>query len=201
MDEGYVKFFDDRTEAEIPDSDMLQTLNNARALLVECGLIGCDPAGVGFGNLSMRHKDNQFIVSASATGSLPQLLPHHFSLVESIDTERNSIRSRGKFAASSESMTHGAVYAACAAAQCVIHVHDRALFAWLMRDGGVATSKEAAYGTPAMASAVTMLIQEHPALPMIFAMAGHAEGVIAYGESIESTLELVLRLHTGTLTT
>jgi hypothetical protein len=88
-------------------------------------------------------------------------------------------------------MTHGAIYAANPAVQCVIHVHSRRLFDWLLQNHGPTTAADIAYGTPAMARAVAALVAEQPTLPVLFAMAGHQDGVVAYGTDIVSTFTLV----------
>jgi hypothetical protein len=48
-----------------------------------------------------------------------------------------------------------------------------------------------AYGTPAMARAVGALVAQQPQLPVLFAMAGHQDGVVAYGCDIASAYALV----------
>jgi hypothetical protein len=50
----YVKFTNDRAGAEIARFDSLAELNAYRRKLLEQRLIGVDPNGVGFGNLSVR---------------------------------------------------------------------------------------------------------------------------------------------------
>jgi ribulose-5-phosphate 4-epimerase/fuculose-1-phosphate aldolase len=131
------------------------------------------------------------VISASATGADRILRPAQYSLVESFSLESNSVQSVGSLPASSESMTHGAIYAARAAVQCVIHVHSRALFDWLLHKGWPATPASVPYGTPAMADAVTQLMAQQTRLPVLFAMAGHQDGVVAYGSDIASVFKLV----------
>jgi ribulose-5-phosphate 4-epimerase/fuculose-1-phosphate aldolase len=88
-------------------------------------------------------------------------------------------------------MTHGAIYAASTAVQCVIHVHSQALFNWLLQHDWPSTPAHVPYGTPAMADSVTQLVEQQAQLPVLFAMAGHQDGVVAYGEDIASTFSLV----------
>jgi ribulose-5-phosphate 4-epimerase/fuculose-1-phosphate aldolase len=88
-------------------------------------------------------------------------------------------------------MTHGAIYAADSAVRCVIHVHSRALFDWLLQEHWPSTPARVPYGTPVMADAVTHLVAQQTQLPVLFAMAGHQDGVVAYGSDIASVFNLV----------
>jgi hypothetical protein len=191
LDEGTIKFSSQRRDGEVPRSAALEELNRTRTALFDLGLIGVLPDGIGFGNLSLRSAGLQFVITASATGADRELRHDQYSLVESFSIEANSVHSIGRLPASSESMTHGAIYAANAAVNCIIHVHSRSLFDWLLHHHGLATAADIAYGTPAMARAVAALVARQPALPVLFAMAGHQDGVVAYGADIASVYALV----------
>jgi ribulose-5-phosphate 4-epimerase/fuculose-1-phosphate aldolase len=200
LDEGYIKFNSQRRDGVFDWSGTLDELNRTRTTLFDLGLIGVLPDGIGYGNLSMRTSDLQFVVTASATGADRVLQRSQYSLVESFSIEANSVHSIGDLPASSESMTHGAIYAANAAARCVIHVHSRALFDWLLENSWPATPANVPYGTPAMAHAVAQLVAQQTQLPVLFAMAGHQDGVVAYGSDIASVFQL-LRDTFGRITT
>jgi ribulose-5-phosphate 4-epimerase/fuculose-1-phosphate aldolase len=191
LDEGYIKFNSQRRNGSVTWSDTLDALNRSRTALFDLGLIGVLPDGVGYGNLSVRSDGLQFVITASATGAERVLRPQHYSLIESFSVATNSVHSIGNLSASSESMTHGAIYATCAAVQCVIHVHCRALFDWLLHARWPSTPADVPYGTPAMADAVTQLVAQQTQLPVLFAMAGHQDGVVAYGSDIASVFALV----------
>ena len=191
MDDGVIKYSSERVAGLVSVSAALQQLNAARSKLFELGLIGAYPNGIGYGNLSLRQAGTQFVISASATGAAPTLGQDQFCLVEAFSIERNFVRSRGALPASSESMTHGAIYLANPVVQCVIHVHSRPLFDALLAQGAAHTGADIAYGTPAMAQAVMRLVQTQPVLPVLFVMAGHAEGVVAYGADVASVTALL----------
>ena len=191
MDEGVIKYRSERVDGSVPASKALSQLNAARTRLFELGLIGAYPNGIGYGNLSVREDGTQFVVSASATGAAHTLGDDQYCLVEAFSIERNWVRSRGALPASSESMTHGAIYLANPAVQCVIHVHSRPLFDALLAQGAARTSADIAYGTPTMAQAVMRLVQAQPLLPVLFVMAGHDEGVVAYGADVASVTALL----------
>lgn len=191
VDEGTIKFSSQRRDGAVPASAALEELNQCRTALFELGLIGVLPDGIGYGNLSVRNAGLQFVISASATGAHRVLRMDQYSLVEAFSIEANRVQSVGRLPASSESMTHGAIYAADPAVRCVIHVHSRVLFDGLLQPHGAATAADVPYGTPAMARAVAALVTAQAQLPALFAMAGHQDGVVAYGSNIASTYALV----------
>lgn len=192
MDDGVIKYSSERVDGSVPASKALSQLNAARTRLFELDLIGAYPNGIGYGNLSVRDDGTQFVISASATGAARTLDDDQYCLVEAFSIERNWVRSRGALPASSESMTHGAIYLANPAVQCVIHVHSRVLFDGLLALGALHTAADIAYGTPAMAHAVMQLVQDQSGLPVLFVMAGHDEGVVAYGADVASVTALLV---------
>src|ERR1035437_6091728 len=128
QDDGVIKYQSIRKDGVVCLTDQLERLNHARTVLFDLGLIGVYPNGIGYGNLSVRTTNNQFLITGSATGATRQLCADQYCLVESFSMAHNSVISCGALDASSESMTHGAIYAAAAEVQCVIHVHSRQLF-------------------------------------------------------------------------
>ena len=195
QDEGSIKYTSVRRDGEAPRSARLEALNRARTVLHDLGLIGVYPNGVGYGNLSIRESGDQFTITASATGADRCLRHDQYSLVESFSVEDNRVASRGPQDASSESMTHGAIYRANPSVTCVMHVHNRAMFERLLWSGGLHTAADIAYGTPAMARAVASLVRAHGQLPVLFVMAGHDEGIVAYGSDVESVLAHLIQTY------
>ncbi len=172
-------------------------LDAARTALHDAGLIGIYPSGIGYGNISLRLAGKLFLISGSGTGSSRLLGKQGYSLVRAFDPLKNTVASFGPVQASSESMTHGAVYDAANKAHCVIHIHSLFLFTSLLAKGFPRTPESIAYGTPALSREVTLLIAEKLSPSEgVFVTAGHNEGVFAYGESIASTLNLILSLNT-----
>lgn len=186
-DEGYVKFRSQRMPGDLPWTPELDELNRVRDDLVKRGLIGMYPDGIGFGNLSLREEGIAFRITGTATGSLRSLQPRHWCRVEWFSAAENRVVTTGTIDASSESMTHGAIYRADPAARCVIHVHSRAMFDALLARNHPHTDAAVPYGTPAMADAITALVRATRVAPALFVTAGHDEGVIAYGPDIAST--------------
>ena len=180
-DEGYIKFSFAHEAAPAPTHPRLHDLMRIRDDLHEWELIGVLPDGIGYGNISARIADsNRFIITASGTGLKFPIEAVHFCEVVSFDIDQNRVACRGPLPASSESMSHGAIYAARADANAVIHIHDRVMFRMLLQEGAPQTPADAAFGTPEIARAVGRLAATLPPVAVLV-MAGHEEGLIAYG--------------------
>src|SRR4051812_30949700 len=137
-------------------------------------MIGVEPNGIGFGNVSIRaERANQFYITGSGTGGLERLSPEHYSLVVDYDFARNWLRCNGRVVASSESLTHAAIYEADRDIAAVFHVHSAVL--WKRWRGVLPTTNaDVEYGTPAMAAEVRRLFAESDVRQkQIFVMAGH----------------------------
>lgn len=188
-DEGYIKFRCLHTPGPAPECAGLDALIRIRNRLHGLGLIGVLPDGIGFGNISLRAGDG-FVISASATGHIALATAGHFSLVERCDIGSNTVWCRGPLAASSESMTHWAVYQAAPLISSVIHVHDQRMWRGMLDRGDPCTEPEAAFGTPELARSVMRLARGRSSL--ILAMPGHEDGVMTGGETTDAALELLL---------
>ena len=182
--EGVVKFRVEHTNAPLPSNPVLADLICLRDALHERGLVGVNIQDVGYGNVSIRHNGNRFIISGTNTGRVPQLPQNGYCLVEDCDLLVNCVRSQGPVAASSESLTHYAVYAANPKIGCVIHVHSRALFETLLHGDAPSTPVDVPYGTPAMAESVRLIAAAMPS--GVIVMAGHDEGLLAFGKDCQT---------------
>jgi methylthioribose-1-phosphate isomerase len=194
--EGYVKYTTIHTKAPVIEAPNWAELNNARTQLFNLGLLGVNPQGVGFGNVSIRFKGGEFLISGTATGAAPELTPEEYCLVNSFDLTQNHIVSMGPVQASSEAMTHGAVYRSCSGANCVFHIHSGLIFNGMIRDKYPATAKNAAYGTPEIALAISQCVQELGTDEGAVVLTGHAEGIIVWGPTVERALKIIQSLNT-----
>jgi ribulose-5-phosphate 4-epimerase/fuculose-1-phosphate aldolase len=88
-------------------------------------------------------------------------------------------------------MTHCAIYQANPLVQCVLHIHSRKLWHRLLDEGYESTPVEISYGTPEMALSLTNLVKANLKSSNLVVMAGHEEGVIAYGEDILSAFDQI----------
>jgi len=194
MDEGYIKFKALHSGEQFAFAKRdYDALNHARDLLYQERLIGMYPNGIGFGNISMRMGANrQFIISGSATGGIAHLDPCHYALVEEADCLHNTVKYKGSTPASSESMSHAAIYDALESVCYVVHVHHRGI--WKAQKGLLPTIPEhIPYGSPEMAQAISELVKTTAKPSGIFITAGHEEGVFAFGQDLTEVLELLLK--------
>lgn len=190
---GVVKFACEHVARELEDFDQLDELNAFREKLRARGWMGVDENGIGFGNISLRAgATNEFYITASGTGGLPQLGPEHIAKVTAVDVARNWLRCEGALA-SSESLTHAAVYAANAQAQAVIHGHAAELWRRLMHVVPT-TLSQVDYGSPELAAEVSRLFATTD-LPneKIFVMAGHENGLISFGADLAEAFAALQR--------
>ena len=191
--EGYIKF-DLQWEKKSVDfpENILSELNLFRTELFDIGLIGMYPDGIGFGNISTRIANtDQFIISGSATGQLRTLTKEHFSLVTAFDIEKNTVICEGQIAASSESMSHAALYKSNHNINAVVHVHHNKL--WSNHLNKLPTTpKNAEYGTPEIANEIKKLA--HVSVGIII-MGGHEEGIVSFGTNLEEAANRIIKLH------
>lgn len=192
-DEGYIKFNAQWERTPPLPIASLTELQRWRRKLYGLSLIGAYEDGIGFGNISQRYGDaDQFIISGSKTGNFAELTSMHYSLVTAVDIERNTLHCRGPVVASSESMSHVAVYSECPWVNGVIHVHDLEMWERLLHQVPT-TARGATYGSPEMAYSIVRLLRETD-LPerKIFVMEGHREGIFTFGRDLEEAGRILL---------
>ena len=198
--EGVIKFILDFRQAEPPPWNHCAALESWRALLIQLGLIGQDPArygGLAYGNVSIRYDHDKFLISGTQTGALARLSPEQYCIVDHYDPSSNRITAHGPIAPSSEALTHGAAYQASRAIQSVLHVHCPRLWENAEQLGFPLTDPAVAYGTVPMAEEVQRLLKVDP--HRVVAMGGHQDGLIATGDSPESAALLLLRAWTRSI--
>ena len=194
--EGYIKFnchWNQRTVNFPPKA--IEQLNHWRSKLYQQQLIGIYPDGIGFGNISIRlNKENQFIVTGSATGQLPETGIEHYAQVDSFQIDTNEVWCTGLVKASSESLSHAIVYRTLPEVNAVVHVHD--LKQWEKWKNVLPTTDETtAYGTPEMAMEISRLLTIPDNREKgILIMGGHREGILAFGKSLEEACGILLSL-------
>lgn len=192
-DEGYIKFELQWEQGPPPNTALIKELNQARTLLHQQGLIGIYPDGIGFGNVSVKHPytdEGLCIISGTATGGISTLEATHYTTVIEADTEQNFCRCCGPVKASSETLTHMAVYNASEEIGAVLHIHDLGHWERLCEEIPC-TPAQVPYGTPEMAIATQALFQyEGLASRKIFAMKGHEEGIVAFGKTVAEAVEV-----------
>ena len=195
IDEGTTKYKCDWRGTPALPARVIHDLNEWRNRLYDAGLVGyCAKHDVGFGNLSIRVDDEQFIISGTQTGGIPRTNEIHYSLVTACDIDNNHVTCEGPVQASSEALTHAAIYALDAMICAVVHVHSFTLWKTLIHRIPT-TAEDARYGTPEMAREFLRLYRETN-LPEtgIAAMAGHEAGIITFDHTMELAAQRILGL-------
>ena len=194
--EGTIKFDCHLSNEKIViPSELFIMLNYWRdELWLKC-LIGGYPDGTGYGNISVRvPQSDQFYISGTSTGGIPELDQIHYSLVERCDPHQNSLWCRGLIKASAESMSHAAIYSASKEVGAVVHIHDRKLWEKYL-DILPSTDKKAEYGTPEMSHEIGRIMTYPQTLDKkILVMGGHEEGIISFGKTVEEAALIILAL-------
>jgi len=190
----YIKFTCEHAATDLSPFDGLAELNAYRRKLLQLRLIGADANGIGFGNLSIRDgTTNNFYITGSATGGIAELTLANCARVVAYDFERNWLRCAGAAIASSESLTHAAVYKSDARTGAVIHCHDSKLWTALLNQAPT-SSKAVEYGTPEMAYEVLRLFNLTDVKSRkILVMAGHEGGIVAFGRDLEEAFAVLMR--------
>jgi len=207
FDEGYVKF--NYTwkkgsprfgEAGKPlNAKLIQELNKVRTELYKLKLIGAYANGVGYGNISLRYKKG-FIISGTETGNFKNLANRHYTFVSNWNFDKNHLTCTGPIVASSESLTHAAVYKADKTAQAVIHIHSPKM--WQKLVNKIPTTRaNVPYGTVAMTKEIKRLFKENKqrekpakgwsASGGILIMGGHKPGLLAFGKNLNEAEKMI----------
>jgi len=185
--EGYIKFIINWTKSGpvIPDEELVK-LTTWREILYNLGMVGADEEGIGFGNISIRKAGSRhFYITGSATGTLQNLNKEHYCLVTGFNLDENTLACTGPIKASSESMSHAAIYSEFPGAGAVIHIHHY-LFWKNLLNRVPTTQKSVEYGTPEMAREIIRLLREPGTLEgRIIVMGGHKDGIIVYGKDLD----------------
>ncbi|WP_019509151.1 class II aldolase/adducin family protein [Pleurocapsa sp. PCC 7319] len=186
IDEGYIKYQCHwHQQPAITDGDIVE-LNHWRTKLYQLGLIGEYDNGIGFGNISIRiPQSQQFIISGTQTGGIPELTVQHYTKVTDFDWQKNYVTCEGLIRASSETLTHAAIYVAEPQVNAVVHVHHANLWHKLL-ERVPTTNPDCAYGTPEMAAEIIRLCQQQETQQQkIIVMSGHEEGILTFGNSLD----------------
>lgn len=192
MDEGYIKFNCKWIKDRQISIDKLSEINKLRDRLYRLGLIGAYDNGIGFGNISIRSGKNDFIITGSATGNFHELNENHYVLVTEYDLMKNSLICKGPIKASSESLSHAAIYECSSDINAVIHIHNIAMWEKLI-DKVPTTNRDVLFGTPEMANEIKRLfVESNVKDKKILVMGGHKEGIICFGKTLKEAEDILL---------
>jgi len=202
--EGVIKFRADHHYAPLPlglHGRSVAAIDAWRTLLAQLGTVGADPrryGGLGFGNLSVRtgpaSEGDPFLITGTQTGKLEHVGIRDCCLVLRHDVLANRVESTGDILPSSESMSHAALYAVDPNIGAIVHGHVPVLWRRARELRLLSTPPDAEYGTVAMAEAMERLVRADRGhrLPLIV-MTGHEDGVVAYGEDLDTAALTLIR--------
>ena len=192
--DGVVKFncYWNQSGPVISD-EQYELINYWREILYNMDLIGAYENGVGFGNISMRIKGgNQFVISGSATGDMSELEPGHYVKVISFNINDNAVQCSGPLKASSESLSHAAIYSADPGVNAIIHVHDIELWNTLIHKVPT-TNPSMDYGTTGLAKDILRLFNESDVYEKrIIIMAGDRAGILTFGNDMDEAVNVLM---------
>ena len=193
MIDGVIKYEINHTHKEAPEFKEYKSLESLRLRLFTLGLIGVQD-GIGYGNISIRDKQNSFFITATQTGELKELTPEFYTHINSYDFSKFSVNSEGKHRPSSEALSHAMIYEIDSSINAVIHIHSKALWEFMISNNSLYTKAE--YGTIEMVQEIASLYRDkNPFDDSVFVMRGHEDGVIAFGKSVkEAELKLYSKI-------
>jgi L-ribulose-5-phosphate 4-epimerase len=193
IDEGYIKYQCHWNKINAIAEEDIEELNQWRTRLYQLGLIGEYDNGIGFGNLSVRLSPSQdLIISGTQTGGIAELTTQHYTKVTDFDWHKNYVICEGLIKASSETLTHAAIYVAQPTVNAVVHVHNAKLWRELLNQVPT-TNPNCAYGTPEMAEEIIKLCQQPETQQQkIIVMSGHEEGILTFGKNLNEAGNILL---------
>lgn len=194
LDEGYIKYASDWTPGPAAATVAIEELEAWRHPLYAANLIGqYEELGIGFGNVSIRGSvPGQFIISGTQTGHIEHTDGNHYAVVTDFDIAGNRVSSMGPVEASSESLTHAAIYELDTNINAVVHVHSPEIWKRLLSNAPT-TATDVAYGTPEMAREFIRLYNETEFPEVgVAVMAGHEEGIVSIATSLREAATRVL---------
>jgi L-ribulose-5-phosphate 4-epimerase len=182
--EGYIKYHCELVLSEPENFSQFSELNELRTILWHKKLIGMSE-GVGFGNLSVRiNSSQQFFITGSATGKIEDLQLKHYAKVIAYDFATNSLKCTGEIKASSEALTHAAIYETDPDCNVVVHIHSSDLWLkWLHQFP--TTPAACTFGTQELAYAIEELfLTSDLKRQKIIVLGGHRDGLVLFDNTI-----------------
>ena len=187
--EGVIKFNAKQISSNSISNNEFEKIAPWRDKCVHKSYIGVADDGIGYGNISFRSgNNNEFIISASATGNIKISKAEDYSKIMAFDIKNNTLECIGGKLASSESLSHAAIYNCNPEIKTVLHIHNIDL--WNKYKNILpTTSKQIEYGTQDMANAIAKLTLSIGKNQGIIVMGGHIEGLLSFGETLEGCIK------------
>ena len=207
MEEGIIKFDQELRKVSSVSAIDIKDLTLWRSLFFETGLIGKDGGkygGSAFGNLSKRIppfqaplRKRKFIITGTQTSAIEDVKPEHYIKVLEYYPERNLVVVEGLINASSESLTHGALYDLDNTIKYVFHTHSPEIWNNARGLGIPVADKKAVHGSVELIEELERLFREEELRNIgIFTCAGSRDGVFSFGKTAkEAGLIMMGNLH------
>lgn len=195
IDDGIIKY--DRSNFSLCEyllEEEFQELEYWRKKLYKMNLIGEYPeVQIGFGNMSVvkdysnfyQSTHPQFVITGTQTGKYSDLGGTHYTRVLDYQIDELKIKMMGAIEASSEALTHAAIYSANPRIKAVFHIHSNEIWKKMLQDKTDFTRHDIPYGTVEMAHATQECIKGKDS--GYFCMHGHEDGIVIFGRSLEET--------------
>jgi hypothetical protein len=199
LTDNYIKYQCILNSKQIEKFPEFEEINQVRFKLKNRNLIGVNPNGLSFGNISVRDGDNErFYITCSQTGDKEYLVADDFALVKKCDIDRNIVECDGLFPASSESMSHAALYDASPSIKAVIHIHSKELWNKYLYKSPT-SPEDCEYGSPDLAHALRRIADQNIANTAngVIICAGHEDGIMIYSETLVSAERIIESLISG----
>lgn len=194
MSEGVIRFSLNWEEKELEQIDVSLSFQQWRKWLYSMNWIGLTEDNIGYGNLSIR-KEQGFLITGSGTGAFDTLTKNQYAFVPSWNIEKNTVDCVGKIKASSESLSHAAVYEALPQMGAVIHIHDSEYWKLMVERVPLqTTTKNAEYGTVELAKEIkSRCLQNLESTGSVLALGGHEDGILAYAKTMNEAVLILLK--------
>lgn len=193
-DEGYIKFHYTWHNQQTIPVVKIALLNRYRQKLHNQKLIGVYLNGIGYGNLSQRQNQHDFIITGTETGKLKKLQAENYALVTNWNFVKNSLVCFGKAVASSESLSHAAIYDIDKTANAVVHIHSEKL--WRQYKNKLPTTPaSASYGTVELTRQIKKLFKTKELKEKkVIILGGHRPGLIIFGKNLAEAYKTIKNL-------
>jgi ribulose-5-phosphate 4-epimerase/fuculose-1-phosphate aldolase len=204
IDDGVIKY-DTSAFIESPPLPLeeVSELEYWRKRLFQIKLIGeYLPERIGYGNLSVRKNysnfeqtlNSQFVITGTQTGGVQDLNGSHYTRVLNFDFKTWSVKAMGPIKASSEALTHAAIYEANKEnINAVFHIHSKEIWNGMIKENYLSTAQNIPYGTEEMATAVINCVDQNTS--GIIVMKGHEDGVISFAPDMKTAYNLIMEVY------
>jgi ribulose-5-phosphate 4-epimerase/fuculose-1-phosphate aldolase len=203
IDEGVIKY--DRTNFSLSSSleaPEYEQIEYWRKKLFRLNLIGeYKDISIGFGNVSTQKNYShlleatvpQFLITGTQTGKYPNLNGDYYTRVVNYELENLKIYVIGPIEASSEALTHAALYKSNLNIKAIFHVHSNKIWNGMKLEGLQSIDENVSYGTLEMAKAVEQYARIGDS--GVLYMKGHEDGILIFGSSLNEVGELTVSLY------